>query len=579
MRLQYNKNAKNPVLFVVESTYNHITKKRSNRVFENLGDIKSISERFNTNDPIAWAKNYVDEINNNISKNKISLIPRLSNTNLMPKERISSFNAGYLFLQKIYYNLKLDKLSESISKKYNFEFDFNSIFSSLIYSRITFPSSKRATCQYCNSFLEHVSIPEHQMYRALDIIAKEFDEIQSHMYHSSLDIIDRNIQVLYFDCSNFFCETNITDELRQYGVSKENRPSPIVGIALFIDGNGIPLAVDIYPGNRNEQLSLKPLEEKIMKDFSNATFIVCSDAGLNSDKNKKFHMVHNKHYVSTQPIKKLKSFLKDNLVDPNGWRLLNDDKLYNLNEVDKDTHFNSVFFKERWKNENGFEERIIVTFSFKYQDFQRKNRELTILKAEQNIKNNKTSKDKYINELNMTQYGELADKKVLSLNTKKIYQEEEFDGFYAVTTSLNSPISDIIRINKNRWQIEECFRILKSDLKSRPIYLTTPNRIRAHLLTCFLALYFVRILEIKLNYKFKYSDIINTLQNLNLTHLTDDNYIPAFTRTDLTDALQEAFGFAPLDSYDLRLDTEVIDNRKIKRIISFSKQKKELCKK
>lgn len=210
----------------------------------------------------------------------------------------------------------------------------------------------------------------------------------------------------------------------------------------------------------------------------------------------------------------------------NGWKLLNDDKIYNLNEIDRDKYFNSIFFKERWKNENGFEERIIITFSFKYQEFQQKNRELTISKLQNDIKYNRTSKNKYISEINMTNNGEVANKRVLSLNTKRINQEEKFDGFYAVTTTLDIPISKIIQINKNRWQIEESFRILKSDLKSRPIYLTTPNRIKAHLLTCFLALYFVRILEFKLNYKFNHSDIIHTLQNMNLINIGNDNYIP-----------------------------------------------------
>lgn len=574
MRLQYNKNQDNPVLYIVESTYNKITKKKSNRVVENLGHLKDIKTKFNVDDPIQWGKNYLDDLNDKLKENKITVISKFSNTAKIEKNKSNSINAGSIFLQKIYSSLSLDNLSKEISKKHKFNFDFSDIFSTLIFSRILKPSSKRATSKYAKSILGHDEIDEHKIYRALDVISKESELIQSYLYKNSSNLVKRDISVLYFDCSNFYCETNITDELRQYGVSKENRPSPIIGIALFIDGNGIPLAVDIYPGNQNEQLSLKPIEERIMKDFENARFIVCTDAGLNSDINKKFHKQNFNDYVSTQPIKKLKKHLKEEVIDPNGWKILCSKKLYDISKLDPDEYYNTIFYKERWKNENGFEERLISTFSFKYRDFQRKNRQISITKAENKIKRkNISSKEKYIKETSITKDGELADKKLYSLNSTKINEDEKYDGFYAVTTSLNINIEEIININKNRWQIEECFRILKSDLKSRPIYLTNASRIKAHLLTCFLALFFIRILENNLEFKYNYSEIIETLRTFNLTSIGSGNYIPAFTRTDLTDDLHLAFKMDKNDKNNLRLDTEVMDKRKIKRIITFSKQK------
>lgn len=572
MRLQYNKKTENPVLFIIESTYNKKTKKRSSRVVERLGRLSDIALKYDTNEPLAWAEDYVRKINLKIEEKKYAVTPKFSNNTLIKKNQINHFNVGYLFLQSIYHKLKLDILIKKISDEYKFEYDLDKIFSTLILARVINPCSKRSTCNFVKKFIEEIDLEKHQVYRALDVIAEQSQTIQTFIFQNSEKVVDRNISVLYFDCTNFYCETNITDGFREYGFSKENRKSPIIGMALFIDADGIPLAMQMYPGNQNEQLSLKPLERQIMKEFSNAKFVVVSDAGLNSDINKKFHMIHKKEYISVQPIKKLKGFLKKGAIDPKGWKLIGDDKEYNLDELDKEKYFNHVFYKERWKNENGFEERIIVSFSFKYQDFKRKNRAIIIENANKTVEKNNKKKDRYINEFNVTDDGEIADNLQLSLNEDAIKEDEKFDGFYAVTTSLKWDIEKIIKTNKQRWQIEESFKILKSELSSRKAFLTNSQRLKAHFLICFIALFFIRTLEKKLDYKYNYSEIIKTLRDLNLTKIENENYVPSFTRTDLTDDLQRTFGFIISKNKNLRLDTEIIDKRKIKNIIKFSKK-------
>ena len=410
----------------------------------------------------------------------------------------------------------------------------------------------------------------HQIYRALDVLAEHSDEIQAEIYKNSLDVIDRSKKVLYYDCTNYFFELEEADGLKQYGKSKENRPNPIVQMGLFMDANGLPLAFSMFPGNENEQPSLKPLEQKILKDFGLAKFVVCTDAGLASTDNRKFNNMNERSYIVTQSLKTMKSHLKDWALDTAGWNVLNSKETYDLSEIDEEVHKSTIFFKERWINENGLEQRLIVTFSLKHRDYQRAIRNKQVDRAENIIEKgakastrNANSPKRFIEETNTTVDGEIAEKKTLSLNESQISKEEQFDGFYGVCTTLEDDITDIIAINKQRWQIEAAFRTMKSEFKARPVYLHNDNRIEAHFLTCFLSLLILRILEQKTENQYTCEEVIFALRNMDLHKVKGFGYLSSYTRTDITDKFHEIFGF--------RTDTEFISDKTMKKILKATK--------
>ena len=569
MRLQIVKSKNAQSLYVVKSIYHN--KKRTNKVIEKLGTYEHLKNILHE-DPIAWAKKYVEELNKKEKEGTREIIVKYSPTKIIEKNLQTSFNIGYIFLEKIYYELGLNDICNNINNKYKFDYDLNSILSRLVYSRIIYPSSKLATFELSKKYIEQPNFELHDIYRALEVIAKETDFIQSELYKNSLKVSKRNTNILYYDCTNYFFEIEQESGLRQYGPSKEHRPNPITQMGLFMDGDGIPLAFNITAGNTNEQITLTPLEEKILEDFKLSKFIVCTDAGLASNANRKFNDKDDRAFITTQSIKKLKKHLMDWALDSNGWYLSGDKKEYNINEIEKDETSvelfkDRTFFKERWIKENGLEQKLIVTYSLKYRNYQRQIRNSQIERAKVAIANKNFKLDKcnqndfkrFIKKTNITKDGEVAEKKVLSLNTDTIQKEEKFDGFYGVCTNLDDEPEEIIKVNQRRWEIEESFRIMKSEFKARPVYLSRDDRITAHFTTCFLSLVILRFLEKMLDEKYTTSKIIDCLREMNFTESIGNGYIPTYTRTDLTDNLHEKFGF--------RTDYQITTKTNLKKIL------------
>ena len=568
MRLQIVKSKNAQSLYVVKSIYHN--KKRTNKVIEKLGTYDHLKNVLNE-DPIAWAKKYVEELNKKEKEGTRDILVKYSPTTIIEKNLQTSFNVGYLFLEKIYYDLGLNNICNEISDKYRFNYDLDNILSRLIYSRIIYPSSKLATFELSKKYIEQPNFELHDIYRALEVIAKETDFIQSELYKNSLKVSKRNTNILYYDCTNYFFEIEQESGLRQYGPSKEHRPNPITQMGLFMDGDGIPLAFSITAGNTNEQITLTPLEEKILEDFKLSKFIVCTDAGLASTANRKFNDKDDRAFITTQSIKKLKKHLMDWALNPSGWHISGDKKEYNITEIEKDETSlelfkDRTFFKERWIKENGLEQKLIVTYSLKYRNYQRQIRNSQIERAKIAISNKTFKLDKcnqndfkrFIKKTNITQDGEIAEKKVLSLNTDTIEKEERFDGFYGVCTNLDDEPEEIIKVNQRRWEIEESFRIMKSEFKARPVYLSRDDRITAHFTTCFLSLVILRFLEKMLDEKYTSSQIIDCLREMHFTENIGNGYIPTYTRTNLTDDLHEKF--------DFRTDYQITTKANIKKI-------------
>lgn len=576
MRIKVTKNKNTTHYTIIKDIYKN--NKRTTCVYENMGTIDKIKERAGNEEPLEWLKNYVADLNKKHKENSLPVIMRKNPNKIIDKNIQHSFNVGYLFLQDIYYKLKLNEICDEITEKYQFKFDLNDILSKLVYSRIIFPASKLKTLELSKKFLEQPNFEYQHIERALPIICENMDFIQSELYKNSNEYMERNNKVLYYDCTNFYFEIEQEDGLKEYGKSKENRPNPIVQMGLFMDGNGIPLAFDITPGSRNEQKTLQPLEGKILKDFEFSEFVVCTDAGLASTANRKFNNKDNRKFVTTQSLKKLKKFLKEEALDlTKGWHLPNETKTYNISKLRTDENLikkykDIVFYKERWIKEDGLEQRLIVTYSVKYQEYQKNIRNNQINRAMKIIENNpdKLKKAKqndpkrFIKTTNITSDGELADKSVYEIDQSIIDEEAKYDGLYAVCTNLEDSVEDIIKLNHRRWEIEESFRIMKTDFKSRPIYHTRDEMIKAHFLTCYLALVIYRYVEKKLDEKYTAPEIIETLRTMEVKLENNDNYTPNYVRTDLTDDLHDKFSF--------RTDFEVTSLKNFKKIFKQTKK-------
>ncbi|GEK92220.1 IS1634 family transposase [Alkalibacterium kapii] len=577
MRVKRNV-SKNSISYSIIESYRDRNGRSTTRVVESLGNEEEIRRNHPGVDPEKWANEYARKLTEEKKKKTSQIIAKYNPTKQIPLNTRQSYNIGYLFLQKIYHELKFDKLCQQIERENQFSFDLNAILSRLLYMRILNPSSKRSTLEQAKELLEGHTIEPQHMYRALDVLEKNMDRIQEAAYKNSKTIVSRQTDILYYDCTNFFFEIEEADGLKQYGMSKEHRPNPIVQMGLFMDGDGLPLAYNLNPGNTNEQPTLKPLQKRIMKEFNLSKMIVITDAGLSSVGNRKYNTLGERGFVTTQSIKMLPKHLKAFALDKKGWKLThatgnNRNKLYDLSTLNPNKFMTHTFYKKRWINEKGFEQRLIVTFSFKYQAYNQSIREKQIERAIKKFDNpsqlnKKKANDptRFIESINFTQDGEVAKKTHYTLNNAQVEKEAQYDGLYGVCTNVQSTPEEIVAINHRRWEIEETFRIMKTEMKSRPVYLQKDERIQAHFLTCFLSLLIFRILEKKLKEKFTCTDIIQTLKNMRVYDVQGQGYIPTYTRTHLTDYLHETFGF--------RTDTEIISPKILKKIMKDTKKAK-----
>lgn len=556
--------------------------KSTSRIYKKLGKLSELSKKLNTDRDgvMAWAKEQARIETEKYKKENESVSIALNPNIPIKKDQHNTFNCGYLFLQSIYYSLHLDNICRNIKNKHDYEYDLNAILSDLIYARFLNPTSKLSSFKYCHSLLEQPTYHLHDIYRALTVLAEESDYIQAELYRNSNYIHKRNTRVLYYDCTNYYFEIEQERGDAKYGKNKENKPNPIVGMGLFMDADGFPLSFDLFPGNQNEQLTLKDHEHKVINDFQCSQFVYCSDSGLGSKKNRLLNTTGGRAYVITQSLKKLKKDVRETALSTSQYRKIGSNKFIDLNDLDEEDPevFNSIYYKEVPYDSNELSETLIVTYSPKYRKYQASIRQNQIQRAQKMItdsgkpkKNRKNPNDpaRFLKKQSFTDNGELAEDEIWQIDQEVIEKEAMYDGFYAVVTNLDDDdVQDIIAINKRRWQIEECFRILKSDFDARPVYLRDDDRIKAHFLICFMALLFFRILENKLEYKYTAGQIVGTMKKMNLTLLEGYGYIPSYTRTDITDDLHKLFGF--------RTDYQITKKQKMRNIIHQTKDKKKI---
>jgi len=513
--------SQNSETYYIQKSYRTDSGKSSTKTVERLGSMEELKARFGEEDPVGAARAYMKELSAAEKKSREEIVVKFKPSVIIRKGEQRSYNGGYLFLQKIYYELGLDYICKKIAKKHKMvKYDLNSILSMLVYTRILYPGSKRSSLEDARKFFEQPDCTLEQVYRALSLLATEFNEIQADVYKRSLKLGKRNTQVVYYDLTNYFFEWEEEGGLVQYGHSKEGRPLPIVQMGLFMDHDGFPLAMCIEPGNTAETSTLKPMEQILKDKFGLSKLVVCTDGGLSSYEN----------------------------------RIAGSDEEYDISTLDSKEYYETLFYKERWdptpmSTGETLEQRIIVTFSFKYREYLSYVRDCQVTRAAALLAKGQgaTSKKKspndakrYIKAEYVTPDGELAQTASYSLNQEMIDQEARFDGFYALCTDMHDPAPAIIKLNGGRWIIENGFRIFKTDFEARPVYVRRDDRIKAHFLTCFLALLIYKYLEKKVNRGGKHfttEEIVGTLREMDFLSIPGEGYIPTYTRTDLTNNL------------------------------------------
>lgn len=567
--------SKNAESFYICRSYTKANGTTSSTIVRKLGTLEHLLVEHGPtrDDVLAWAKNEVKietEKYNAEKEAKTVLIPFHADRQL-DYDKQAFFRGGYLFPQSVYYQLQLNNICRKLKQKYKFQYDINAILSDLVYARILDPCSKRSSYKTASAFLEKPSYELHDVYRALDVLGSECDLIQAELYKNSHFLGKRNDRVLYYDCSNYYFEIEQENGCKKYGKSKEHRPNPIIQMGLFMDGDGIPLAFSLFPGNANEQSSLKPLEKKILSDFECQKFIYCSDAGLGSESIREFNHMGERSYIVTQSIKKLVKENREWALDKQGFKKVSDNAPVDITKLSPDD--TGLYYKDEPYTTKKLQQRLIITYSPKYALYQKAIRDKQVERAQQMLntgtakKNRKNPNDpaRFIGTMAITKEGEAADIKSF-LDEGKISEEAQYDGLYAVCTDLlDDGVGEILKVSEGRWQIEECFRIMKTDFSARPVYLQDENRIRAHFLICFLALTIYRFLERKLNFKYTCEELLDTLKSMNFAEIQEQGFIPLYSRSVITDDLHNACGF--------RTDSQFLTKSKMRTIQKKSKGK------
>lgn len=590
MKLYYDKRLKDPTYYIQQGFRNG--KKTTTKNIKRLG--KHSELLLITDNPLEYAKNEVKKMNEEYRSGRSEFIVTMDFNERIPSTdspctNSTSLNIGYLYLKDIYAKLNLSDFFKSVSSDRKITYDCNKICQFLTYARILDPASKYGTYDKLDTYYEKPQVEYQHMIRFLDILDRNSDQYLKHLFDNSENIVKRDTSVMYYDCTNYFFETEKPDEeivdevtgeiilgLRQFGISKENKTSPIVEMGLIMDSRGIPISMCIHPGNTNEQLTAVPLEKEVIKMTGNKKFIYCADAGLGSYNIRKFNDMGGRAYIVTQSVKKLGQEIKDIVFNDSNYRLLSNDDAITLKEMrtfnKKDANnlslYNDFAYKvipantamdtglyeekvykngrtKKVKAKGTLHQYIIVTFSRKMMEYQRTIRERQLERAKKLLRLKDPEKiKKGPNDIRRFLKNTSSDTANYVLDMDKIHEEEKYDGFYAVATNLDDSAKDILAVAQNRYKIEDCFRIMKTNFDARPVFLRKPERIRAHFLICYTALLIYRLMECKLDDNLTHvttSNLIKTLRNMNVVNMDDMYYKSIYSGSQALDALERCF--------------------------------------
>ena len=606
MKIYFDKRLKDPTYYGQQGFRNG--KKVTSKNIINFGKHSELLKI--TDDPEAYVREEIRKWNEEYRSGRVEYtlsadfnqrVPHTDN----PSSSSVWLNIGYFFLQNLMKGLRLKDFFRQKTEGRKITFDCYTISRFLTYARILDPLSKYATWHKLDTYYEQPDFDYQHILRFMDLLEENYDDYLAWLFKHSNTIVKRETSVLYYDCSNFYFESERPDEdvidevtgeilkgMRQYGFSKEHRPNPIVEMGLFMDSRGIPITMCLHPGNTSEQLTAIPLERDVMKMLPGAKFIYCADAGLGSYNIRKFNSMGGRAFIVTQSIKKMSNVLKQSVFNDYDYRLLSNDKpvtiaemksfdrfeeknrkqyndfAYKVVEADKVLDlglYEDVTLKNgrtvKRKAKGVLKQRIIITFSRKVMEYQRTVRSRQIERAKklleskdpEEIKKGPNDVKRFLKRTAKTKSGETAVVEYI-LDKDKIAEEEKYDGYYAVATNLQDPAKEILAVSNKRYQIEECFRIMKTNFDGRPVNHRLRERIRAHFLICYTALLVYRLLEAQLDDQGTHvtaNDLITTLKNMNVANVHDVEYMALYNGSKALDALTR-LTMLPLDRLHYR---------------------------
>lgn len=619
MKLYYDRRTKDPIYYVQQGFRNG--KKTTTKNVERIGKHSELLKI--TNDPLSYAKERIAKLNEEMAKkNKVTMEVTIDfNEKIKSTDNIVSLsnglNIGYFILQKIYHDLAISSFFKKVTADSKITYEPDLINRFLTYARILEPDSKLGTYDHLHKYYELPEFNYVHILRTMDILDENYDEYISHLFNYSNRIVPRNTSVCYFDCTNYYFETECDDEdyidevtgeiikgLRKYGPSKDHKPNPLVEMGLFMDAQGIPISMCINSGSDNEQICAIPVEKKLIKMFDGKRFIYCADAGLGSLNIRKFNSMGGRAFIVTQSIKKLSDTLKEAVFNDYGYRLLSTDKPVTIKElksfdkkdkinlplytdkaykiIEADRAIDLGLYEEKVLN-NGktrkvkskalLTQKIIVTFSRKIMEYQRYIRNRQIERAKKLLKNMDPSYYKkgphditrFIKRVSSSKSGDKVTD-LYTLDQKVIDEEEKYDGYYAIATNLEDDAKSIIEISSNRYKIENCFRVLKTNFSARPVFHEKRERIIAHFMICYTALLVYRLLETKLDAygtHFTVDNIIETLKNMEVANTQDMYYQSLYNGSQVLTALNAVFGLGLDKKYYQPKEL----NKKIRKIL------------
>lgn len=592
MKLWFDKRLKDPTYYGQQGVRNG--KKVTSKNVKNFGKHSELLRI--TDDPEAYVREEIRKWNEEYRVGRVSYDITADFNEKVPRSQAEAskptwLNIGYFCLQEQMQGLRLREFCREITAQRKVKFDSYTILRFLTYARILDPKSKYATWDQLDTYYEKPDFGYQHILRFMDILEENQDKYLRWLYERSSAILPRDDSVMYYDCTNFYFECESEDEeiiddatgeiisgLRMFGISKEHRPNPIVEMGLFMDSRGIPVSMCLHSGNTSEQVTAIPLEKEILRMTHGKSFIYCADAGLGSYNIRLFNSLGGRSFIVTQSVKKLSDLLKQAVFNDYDYRRLSDDApvhIKYMKEFDRFDEKNQALYEDfaykvitadhavdlglyeekvlkngktqRIKAKGMLKQRVIITFSRKMMEYQRAVRNRQIERAKGMLKRNDPEEIKkgpndvrrFMKRITKTKSGEMASVSYI-LDEDKIIEEERYDGYYAVATNLEDPARDILAISHKRYLIEDCFRVMKTNFRGRPVHHSNSFRIKAHFLICYTALLVERLLECRLadqGTSVTTQNLITTLKNMNVTNIHDVEYMALYEGSKALDAL------------------------------------------
>ena len=511
-------------LSIVKGFRDPITKKNKQRAVKSIGFLDEFEDIYE--DPIEHFKNLAKEMTEEEKLNNAPLEFSFDRSESVKNNEVLRKNFGFVVLSYIYHKLNIGYFLDNKQQSLNIDFSLNKILQALSFLRVMEPYSKKKSTELLEKYFMDSDFSIDDVYRSLDYFAKYKKDLILHIHEYIRCEYGRNLDNVFYDVTNYYFESD-EDNFRIKGVSKEHRPNPIVQMGLLMDDEGIPISFKLFEGNTNDCNTLMPVLDELKKDFNLGRVIVVADKGMNTGENIAYNVIHKNGYIYSKSVRGSSKEVKDYVLNANDYKDMGDEYKFKSRVVNTNIWITNAKGK---KVQVEIEQKQVVFYSEKYARKARKDRQKVLDKANKLIKLKKGSlnkgaykyiKDEYLDR----ETGEILEKgDYLYIDEDRIAEEEKYDGYYLIVSSeLNMPDREIIERYKGLWKIEESFKITKSQLKSRPVYVRKKGHIEAHFFICFLALILIRLLEKETNYEFSISELINSIKNLSVTYL-DENY-------------------------------------------------------